>query len=80
MYAATGPEKEVFRGVVSQAPLLKLVKPPAKPIVFIASIASKIMPNLHIYSPVDVLSFQICLIYIEQTYLPRSRIGKEIRE
>jgi len=56
MYAANGPEKDKLRGVISQAPLIKLVKPPARPIFFLASIGSKLFPNLKIYSPVPVFN------------------------
>jgi hypothetical protein len=54
MYAATGPQKDILRGVVAQSPLIKLVDPPAKAIIFLAGIASKILPNLHLHSPVLV--------------------------
>src|SRR5579871_6334453 len=56
MYASKGPEKEKLRGVISQAPLLKLVKPPARPVFYLASIFSKIIPNFKIYSPIPVLA------------------------
>jgi len=54
LYAANGPEKDTFRGVVSQSPLIKVVKPPAAPVVFLLSILSKIIPNFPVYRPVPV--------------------------
>ena len=68
MYAATGPEKDSFRGVVSQAPLIKLVDPPSKFVVSIASIICKIAPNFRIRNRVPVF-VQVNGITLGKTHL-----------
>jgi hypothetical protein len=54
MYAANGPEKDILRGVISQSPRIRIVKPPPGLVVSAAGLASKIFPNFHIHSPVPV--------------------------
>jgi len=55
MYAANGPEKDMFRGVVAQSPLIKLAKPPSKVLVFLVSFIYKVLPNFQLYTPVPVI-------------------------
>src|SRR5579859_3651757 len=75
MYAANGPEKDILRGVVSQSPLLRLVNPPAKPVLFVGGLVSKFLPNFQLYKPVPVCSVSLSTderakIFLE---IPRSQ-------
>jgi len=62
-YAGRKPDSDI-RGIISQSPLVKLVKPPAKPLVWIVSILCKVLPNLQLYNPVLVTTHSHIIIDI----------------
>jgi hypothetical protein len=72
MYAERGPEKDIFRGVVSQSPLIKLVEPPPGFLLFLLSILSKVIPNFRLHNPVLVLSVNFTSLIVGEKYLSGS--------
>jgi hypothetical protein len=53
-YGQVGKQKDKLSGIVSQSPLIQLVHPPNKIVLFLGGLLAKVLPNLTVYNPLPV--------------------------